>query len=297
VRERVQTIRQRMAEATDRYNEATEAVAAGREQVSEAEAAATEQQARLDDVNSQLGGYAAALYRAGGVDPAVQVLLADEPADFLAGSSTTDALVDQQLATLSVVRTERDLLRQRRADLAERLAAVTAAEAAVEAERAAIEADLAASQRLLDSLEAEERERLAAEEAAGRVGDPEAVARALPSSGRGAVALKFALAQLGEPYRYGAAGPGSWDCSGLTSQAWAAAGVALSRSSRAQVGDGAAVARDDLQPGDLVFFYQPVSHVALYLGDGRIVHAPHPGDVVSIAPLASMPFAGAVRPG
>jgi cell wall-associated NlpC family hydrolase len=297
VRERVAVIRQRMAQATDRYNEAREAVAAGRQRVADAKAAASDQQARLDELSDQMGGYAAALYRQGGVDPAVQVLLTDDPADFLAQSSTTDALLDHQLSALTAVQRQRSQLAQRRADLAEELAAVTAAERAVETERAAIEADLAESERLLASLEEQERERLAAEDAAGRVADPGAVLRTLPATGRGATALRFALDQLGEPYVYGAAGPSSWDCSGLTSAAWAAAGVSLSRSSRAQTGDGPAVARADLQPGDLVFFYQPVSHVALYLGGGLVIHAPHPGDVVSIVPLATMPFSGAVRPG
>jgi cell wall-associated NlpC family hydrolase len=119
----------------------------------------------------------------------------------------------------------------------------------------------------------------------------------VPASGRAQVAVDFALAQLGEPYSYGAEGPDSWDCSGLTMKAWAQAGVSLPRSSSAQIGVGTRVSKSQLQPGDLVFFYSPISHVGIYLGNGQVVHATHPGDVVSVDPMSYMPFSGATRPG
>jgi cell wall-associated NlpC family hydrolase len=80
-------------------------------------------------------------------------------------------------------------------------------------------------------------------------------------------------------------------------KAWAAAGVSLPRSSGAQIGVGTRVSLSQLQPGDLVFFYSPISHVGIYLGGGELVHATHPGDVVSIDPISTMPFSGATRPG
>lgn len=111
---------------------------------------------------------------------------------------------------------------------------------------------------------------------------------------RAARAIRFACAQLGEPYRWGAEGPSAWDCSGLTMKAWAKAGVHLPHSSRMQYGAGRRVGRSELRPGDLVFFYNPISHVGLYLGGGRMIHAPHSGDVVRIAPL-HRGFVGGVR--
>jgi cell wall-associated NlpC family hydrolase len=101
-----------------------------------------------------------------------------------------------------------------------------------------------------------------------------------PASSGAQTAIAFARAQIGEPYRYGAAGPTSWDCSGLTMQAWAAAGVSLPHYSGAQYADSAKVDLDDLQPGDLLFWGSGPSsiyHVALYVGDGRMIHAPRPG--------------------
>lgn len=99
----------------------------------------------------------------------------------------------------------------------------------------------------------------------------------------------------GTPYRWGASGKGGFDCSGLTLWAYRKAGVNLPHSSRSQSGIGTPVARGDLRPGDLVFFYRPVSHVGIYVGDGKVLHAPQSGDVVKISPMGRMPFSGARR--
>ena len=110
------------------------------------------------------------------------------------------------------------------------------------------------------------------------------------------VAVDTALAQLGDPYVWAGAGPDVFDCSGLTQYAYAAAGINLPHSSSMQSTTGTAVAYADLQPGDLVFFYSPVSHVAMYIGNGQIVTAPRSGDVVKVVDISYMPeYAGARR--
>jgi cell wall-associated NlpC family hydrolase len=110
------------------------------------------------------------------------------------------------------------------------------------------------------------------------------------------VAVVTALGQRGDPYRWGGAGPSSFDCSGLTQYAAKRAGVALPHSSRMQSTIGRPVSRSNLRAGDLVFFYRPVSHVAIYIGNGRIVHAPNRGSNVKAALLKHMPqYAGARR--
>lgn len=116
-------------------------------------------------------------------------------------------------------------------------------------------------------------------------------------SGRGGAAVAAAESVLGRPYVWGASGPSSFDCSGLTMWAWAHAGVGLSHSSSAQYGSGAHVSQSALQPGDLLFFYSPISHVGMYIGGGQMIHAPHTGDVVRIATPMWSDFVGAVRPG
>ncbi len=119
-------------------------------------------------------------------------------------------------------------------------------------------------------------------------------ATAPDATGERVVAL--AKQHLGTPYVWGGESPGGFDCSGLMQYAYAAAGVSLPHSSRMQSQMGTPVSRSDLQPGDLVFFYSPVSHVGIYIGNGQMVHAPTSGDVVKVASIDSMGgYAGARR--
>ena len=126
--------------------------------------------------------------------------------------------------------------------------------------------------------------------------DTDRIPEAVPPERRAAAAVAFARAQLGKPYLWGGTGPAGFDCSGLVQAAWAAAGVALPRTTYSQINAGTRVARTGLLPGDLVFYHAGISHVGLYVGDGRIVHAPSPGAPVRLAPVDGMPFAGAARP-
>jgi cell wall-associated NlpC family hydrolase len=114
---------------------------------------------------------------------------------------------------------------------------------------------------------------------------------------KGQIALAFAKKQIGDAYRYGGTGPNAWDCSGLTQAAWRAAGVYLPHSSRAQYRYGKPIAKSNLRPGDLVFFYSPISHVGLYAGNGLLLHASRPGKPVGYITMSNMPYAGARRPG
>ncbi|MFE3740087.1 NlpC/P60 family protein [Streptomyces sp. NPDC059134] len=126
---------------------------------------------------------------------------------------------------------------------------------------------------------------------AGTGGDPAATYAA-----KAAKVLAFAAAQIGKPYVWGASGPSSYDCSGLTQAAWKAAGVELPRTTAAQVNTGTRVATDDLLPGDLVFFYDDLSHAGIYIGDGMMIHAPKPGANVREESIYYMPIYGSVRP-
>jgi peptidoglycan DL-endopeptidase CwlO len=109
-------------------------------------------------------------------------------------------------------------------------------------------------------------------------------------------AIAFARDQLGKPYVWGATGPDSYDCSGLTQAAYRAAGIDLPRTTYDQVNAGTRIAQSDMKPGDLIFFYSDVSHVGIYIGNGEMIHAPHTGTVIKIAPITEMPFYAAVRP-
>jgi cell wall-associated NlpC family hydrolase len=115
------------------------------------------------------------------------------------------------------------------------------------------------------------------------------------SSSKAAKALAFARKQVGDRYRYGATGPSAWDCSGLTQGAYKAAGVKLPHSARQQFSKGKKVAKSDLRPGDLVFFYKGISHVGIYAGNGKVLHASNPSKPVGYLKMSYMPYQGARR--
>ncbi|MBI0315667.1 C40 family peptidase, partial [Streptomyces javensis] len=119
----------------------------------------------------------------------------------------------------------------------------------------------------------------------------------MASAEAGRRALAYALNQIGKPYVWGAEGPNSFDCSGLTSSAWAYAGRTIPRTSQEQWRQLPRVPLSQLRPGDLVIYYKGASHVAMYAGNGQVVQAPRPGQRVKLSPLASNPLQGVVRPG
>lgn len=116
-----------------------------------------------------------------------------------------------------------------------------------------------------------------------------------PEVSAGQQIVDAAESRVGSPYAWGATGPSSFDCSGLTSWAYQDAGISIPRTSQAQVGGGTQVAKSDLQPGDIVAFYGGATHVGIYAGNGQVIHAPSSGSSVSYAPVDSMPFYGATR--
>lgn len=166
-------------------------------------------------------------------------------------------------------------------------------------------------ERLLASLTAEQLAQLGAREDAltaeaqrefvgsgrlGRAGAPSASAAAATPTAAGGAALAYAAAQIGKPYVWGAEGPASFDCSGLTSRAWEHAGRSIPRTSQEQWAQLPKVPLDRLRPGDLVVYFPTATHVALYIGGGKVIQAPRPGTRVKVSPIAANPVLGAVRP-
>lgn len=303
VRDQVDDLYHKAEQATERYNAATDELDQVKRRVERAESSVSKQEKKLEEALTGMASFAAASYQHGGIDPTLRTLLADDPEDFLNEISVLDAYAKQQEQALEKAAEMRLELEQVRLLAEDERAQLAAVKEQMEKEKKAVEQHLADAEDILDQLEAEERQRLEEiererqQEEESRSDDREPLPD-VPASGRAKVAVDFALAQVGEPYVWGAEGPSSWDCSGLTQAAWAQAGVSISRSSSSQIYDGTRVSSDQLQPGDLVFYYSPISHVAIYIGGGQIVHATHPGDVVSIDPVFGyMPFAGATRPG
>ncbi|WP_410676409.1 C40 family peptidase [Amycolatopsis sp. cmx-4-68] len=221
----------------------------------------------------------------------------------LAGTSTQDFL--DRSAALEVIATDKNAAMDNLSGAADKAAAAekTAADAAKRAQDARDAAAKLASdiegkkknlQAQIDQIEAQSRTLSTADKAAQKDTGGAAPTVKAPSSAA-QKAVDAALSKLGSAYVWGATGPSTFDCSGLMQWAYKQAGITLPRTSSAQAGFGTPVSRSQLQPGDLVAYYSPVSHIGMYIGDGKMVHAPTSGDVVKISPLLSQ-YAGATRP-
>lgn len=272
------------------------------------------QTAKVARMRKQVSQVALAQFQNRTLDTTAQLFLTSETDDFLNQVSTVEKVSQNQNSVLQDFQAEQAELATLERSAASDLAALQEQEKSLAALRESSEDKIAESKALLAKLTDEERKRIEAEEkrlAEEAKREAERTATATSSSGsssskttatttgsgRGATALAFAKSQLGKPYRFAAAGPSAYDCSGLTLAAWAKAGVSLPRTSSEQFRIGRAVAKSDLQPGDLVFFYPPdISHVALYAGNGMIINSPRPGKTVEYTKMSYMPYAGARRP-
>jgi peptidoglycan DL-endopeptidase CwlO len=322
VQAKVDTLYRQAEIATERYNGAKEQTDAQRSRAEQLLDQVARKTAKMNDARRVLGQYAAAQYRSGGLGETTTFLLSKDPQQFLDNTHLMDRMSSQQEQALETYRTEQADATAKRQQAVQNLAKLTAAQQRLRTEKKAVREKLAETQKLLNSLTAQEKARLAAlrkqqEEAAAKkaaalVAQAKADAAASASSGstsgsssgsadsgayttKADKAIAFARAQLGKPYVYGATGPNSYDCSGLTQAAWAAAGVSIPRTTYAQVDFGTRVSASQLRPGDLVFFYSTISHVGMYIGDGMMIHAPHTGDVVKTAPITEMPIYGYAR--
>jgi cell wall-associated NlpC family hydrolase len=244
-------------------------------------------QKALAQAQSTISATANATYRTGGLGEYV-LGAATDPQSFLDQAALLDALSRNQAEQFASAAAANQAVQAATVAFKGKTSAVQATLSGISAQKLHIESLLAQARNALDSLRAADRARLAASEAASAA--HQVSLRASydgPASGQAEVALRFAYAQLGKPYQYGAAGPYSYDCSGLTMAAWGAAGVGLPHNAAMQQSATRAVAFGDQQPGDLVFFGSPAYHVGIYIGGGRMIAAPHTGDVVRIEDVYS----------
>ncbi|MER5641787.1 NlpC/P60 family protein [Kitasatospora sp. NPDC002227] len=254
-------------------------------------------QEQISQLRTRLGALAAEQYRTGGVGPTVRLMFTADPDTYLAGASLDRLAAGSQADALRELQAQQRKLDQQRAEATEVLAQLEGGNAKLAAEKQGIQTRLAQANALLGRLSAADRARVNAQSDDGRSSRSDARASYTgPATGRAADVLRFAYAQLGKPYRWGATGPDSYDCSGLTGAAWRAGGVSLPRVSQDQWNAGQHVAKADLQAGDLVFFYNDLHHVGIYIGDGKMIHAPRTGKNVEITAIDYMPYVGAVRP-
>jgi cell wall-associated NlpC family hydrolase len=270
---------------TEKVNEARVVLDQQQAAAASADQAAGDARSRLDALDGQIRQLARSAYTSDGLSQ-LDVLLSSHSADD----------VVSQLGTLDAIAGHNNALVSQISDAADEAEAAQA-----KADRAATEAqqafdDIAAQQKSLESQIAEYQRQYTALSAPQRQqvarthgGDAEPVPGGVIAPSQAAqAAVNTALAQVGDPYVWGASGPDAFDCSGLMQYAYSAAGVSLPHSSSSQSRLGAPVSRSELQPGDLVFFYSPVSHVGMYIGNGQMVHAATSGTPVQVVDLDSV---------
>ncbi|MEV8318756.1 NlpC/P60 family protein [Streptomyces sp. NPDC059900] len=299
VKSRVDALYREAEIATEKYNGAKETSENAEKSLGELRDEAARKTEKLNSARKGLGSMAAAQYRSGGIDPAVQLALSSDPDQYLERTALADRAGSRQASAVSGVRKQIQELDQLHTEADDTLADLKSRQAELKKHKKTVNGKLDEAKGLLAQLTGDQRAELAggdqdrASRAAGRDGSSNVPGKA--PNARAAAAVSYAYKALGSPYVWGATGPDAFDCSGLTQAAYRSAGVALPRTTYAQIAEGERVPRSQLQPGDLVFFYQGISHVGIYVGNGQMIHAPNPSAPVRLAPISQMPFAGASR--
>ncbi|WP_412750447.1 NlpC/P60 family protein [Krasilnikovia sp. M28-CT-15] len=248
-------------------------------------------QLQVDLAMSEVGGMASDAYMQGAPNALNAMIVSGSPTGLTDKLTYIDQLARHQRESIADVAVLRDRYAKDKQDLDVLTQTVAARDADLAGKRKAIEQKIAGLQKLRT-------------QAYGAAGGDDGLLRTGPcpvtyTNDKGGRAAQRACDLIGKPYVFGSEGPGTYDCSGLTKAAWAAVGVHLEHYTRDQWGSGKPVTRGELQPGDLVFFYGDVHHVGVYIGGGKMVHAPHSGDRVRMAPIdrGGIPIAGYRRPG
>ncbi|WP_030348430.1 MULTISPECIES: C40 family peptidase [unclassified Streptomyces] len=300
VKAKVDKLYEQAEQATEKYNGAKEKQQKLQKEIATIQDDVARGQEELNKLRDGLGSLATAQYRSGGIDSSVQLFLSSDPDDFLDKASTLDQLSSQQVDALKKIQDKQRELAQERAEATEKLKDLSATRTELGNKKKEVQSKLAEAQKLLNTLTAKEKAQLAEKEQRANRSSTERVdlGDAPPASGRAQAAFSAAQTRLGSPYVYGATGPSSFDCSGLTSWAYAQAGVSIPRTSEAQAQIGTKIYnQSDLKVGDLVFFFNDIHHVGLYAGNGQILHAPRTGTVVRYESMTTIggPFMFGVR--
>ena len=306
--------------ATERYNAARIKLASAQRSATAAQHNLVAAQGKLTSLRRAVSAFAIAAYTGDPLDSTLTINASD-PQEFLDKLATLQAVTNSQSQALAAVSAAQHDETAAQAQATAALSAQQASTKSMQDDRDQVVSAAAKEQTILQSLRDKEAAliraakakaaKLAAERAAAALAARQAAARAAVSSlysqgssgpvvsgsGGAGTAVQWAYRELGKPYVWGAAGPDSFDCSGLTQYVWAKAGVYLDHYTGSQWNEGRHVSQSELQPGDLVFFGSDLHHVGIYVGNGNMIEAPHSGANVRVSPYNRSDYAGAVRPG
>ncbi|MEV6171045.1 NlpC/P60 family protein [Streptomyces sp. NPDC051954] len=314
VEKKVDDLYRQAESATEKYNSAKEKTTKQRKRVDTLLDDVAQRTQKLNEAREELGSFAAAQYRTGASAPdTATFLLADTPQDYFDQTQLMSRMTGRQKEAVDEFVTQQSETMDKRREATASLETLNESQGDLKTAKTTVQQKLTDARELLSKLTAEEKARLAAieeqkqQEAARKAAElakqqaaAEAAAQEAAQQESGSSAsdspgtsvtdssyaakaekvLAFARSQVGKPYVWGATGPDSYDCSGLTQAAWNAAGISLPRTTWDQVNAGTTVSLSAAQPGDLVFFYDDISHVGIYIGNGMMIHAPKPGAYV-----------------
>ncbi len=287
VQAQVNRLEEDATEAAEGAQEAKVRLAALTRSLAGIQAQAAIQGKTVDAISKTLGVIAVNQYKSGTLSQSLELLFSSDPALYLSSAGSLEAITRRKSTQLRKFQSAEQQLNATSLTVSDRLAQVKVLQTKLAERSAYAQRKLAQAELLLSKLKKEDRERLAKlaedRENADQASSLVAAKAAAGVSGRGGTALKYALKQIGDRYVFGAAGLTTWDCSGLTMRAFQSAGVSLPHSSAAQSRMGKSIPFGQKKPGDLLFFGRPVSHVGIYLGGGRMVHAPRSGSRVKVA--------------
>jgi cell wall-associated NlpC family hydrolase len=282
---------QKLSALDEQVHEATATAEAQQAAADAAAVSAAEAQAQLSALEPQLRAIAQTGYVGTTRGRLAAFLTSGSADDLIQQMNTLDQLASHADAIVAQAAAARSAAEQAQQAATAAAQAAAAAESELEAQKDQLEDELAGYQADFARLSATDQVRVH-----NVLSGPDVIAAPAPAPTEAAgIAVQTALAQVGDMYGTGASGPDTFDCSGLTQYAYAAAGVSLPHSSRAQANLGVAVSRAELQPGDLVFFYSPISHVGMYIGNGQMVHASVTGKPVAVTSVDKGGYVGARR--
>lgn len=285
-------------QATEKYDGANEKLHTLQKDASSLQDQVARQQEHLNSLRDSIGAIAASQYRSGGIDPSLQLFLSSNPDNYLDQASSLDQISSLQAGSLSELQDAKRTLDQERAEATAKLLEVQSTRGDLAKRKSEAKDKLAAAQAILSTLTSAQRAALAGQdaEAASRANSRVDLGNAKAATARAQAAFDAAKSRLGDPYIYGATGPSTFDCSGLTSWAYNQAGVSIPRTSQEQANAGTRIySASQLGVGDLVIFFGDYHHVGLYAGNGMVLHAPKPGAVVRYEAMSDMTFEFGVR--
>jgi cell wall-associated NlpC family hydrolase len=295
---KVDSLYDQAEQATQKYDAANEKLTSLQKDASNLQDQVARQQEHLNKLRDNIGVVAASQYRTGGIDPSLQLFLSSNPDNYLDQASSLDQISSIQAGSLTQLEDAKRTLDQERAEATAKLAEVQSTRDDLAKRKSETKDKLAQAQTLLNSLTAAQRAQIAQQDqqAANRASSRVDLGNSKSATALASSAFKYAQSKINDPYYYGATGPNQFDCSGLTSWAYAQAGATIPRTSQEQANAGTRIYNaSQLGVGDLVIFYGDFHHVGLYAGNGMVLHAPKPGAVVRYESMSDMPFQFGVR--